>query len=103
MIASMMSDEKLTDGLCTTCNNSPSCFHHARRGLALFCEMFDNYLSPSEQVSSTKASSGGVTSTMTRSAADVSRLTGLCMNCEMRDSCRMPKPEGGVWHCESYQ
>lgn len=28
---------------------------------------------------------------------------GLCINCDVRDTCTFPKPEGGVWFCEEYQ
>jgi hypothetical protein len=28
---------------------------------------------------------------------------GLCMNCDVRDTCTFTKPEGGVWFCEEYQ
>jgi hypothetical protein len=34
---------------------------------------------------------------------EVSRYSGLCVNCEHRQSCTHPKPEGGVWHCENYE
>ena len=27
---------------------------------------------------------------------------GLCMNCDHRGDCSLPRPEGGVWHCEQY-
>lgn len=27
---------------------------------------------------------------------------GLCANCAKRTQCRLPQPEGGVWHCEDY-
>lgn len=27
---------------------------------------------------------------------------GLCSNCDNREECVFPKPEGGVWHCEEY-
>ncbi len=30
------------------------------------------------------------------------RAQGLCMNCDLRDTCAFPAPEGGVWHCEEY-
>jgi len=33
-----------------------------------------------------------------------SRLNkGLCMNCAHRDTCLLPRPESGVWHCEEYE
>lgn len=28
---------------------------------------------------------------------------GLCVNCEHRETCTYPKPEGGVWHCNEYE
>ncbi len=29
-------------------------------------------------------------------------LLGLCANCEKREFCNYPRPEGGVWRCEGY-
>jgi hypothetical protein len=34
---------------------------------------------------------------------DSSKHKGLCKNCKKRDSCQLPKPEGGVWRCEDYE
>jgi hypothetical protein len=28
---------------------------------------------------------------------------GLCANCEDRDTCTFPRPEGGVWRCNEYR
>jgi hypothetical protein len=28
---------------------------------------------------------------------------GLCVNCDHRETCTLPHPAGGVWHCEEYQ
>ncbi|MBI4834551.1 MAG: hypothetical protein HY811_07020 [Planctomycetes bacterium] len=28
---------------------------------------------------------------------------GLCMNCENRETCNRPQPEGGICHCEEYR
>jgi hypothetical protein len=28
---------------------------------------------------------------------------GLCKNCKKQKTCKLPKPEGGVWRCEDYQ
>lgn len=30
------------------------------------------------------------------------RRLGLCVDCVHRECCTLPKPEGGVWHCEEY-
>jgi len=31
------------------------------------------------------------------------KYKGLCVNCENRETCTYPKPEGGVWHCDEYK
>lgn len=28
---------------------------------------------------------------------------GLCQNCALRFTCRLPKPDGGVWRCRNYE
>jgi hypothetical protein len=28
---------------------------------------------------------------------------GLCQNCALRFTCRLPKPDGGVWRCRQYE
>lgn len=35
--------------------------------------------------------------------SDNERFKGLCMNCDNRFECLLPRPEGGVWHCEEYR
>ena len=91
-------------GLCSTCNNSPGCFFLASRGPALFCEMFDNYV-PSALWATGEAAPASVRPLVTVSRADteVSGCTGLCVNCENRQTCNLPRPDGGVWHCEEYR
>lgn len=95
----IMLESKQTMGLCSTCNNSPTCFHRARRGPALFCEMFNDYVDPSLNV----ALAGASTPSFAADAEDVSPYAGLCLNCEHRRSCSHPKPAGGIWHCENYE
>ncbi|MBN1788451.1 MAG: hypothetical protein JW806_08665 [Sedimentisphaerales bacterium] len=34
---------------------------------------------------------------------DESEFKGLCSDCENRKTCKFPKPEGGVWHCQEYR
>jgi len=34
---------------------------------------------------------------------DCGPFLGLCVNCEDRETCVYPKPDGGVWHCEEYR
>lgn len=91
-----MSASATSVGLCSTCNNVPECFHHARRGPALFCEMFDNFVSPGTMVASPPAS-------LRTAALPTWAEAGLCMNCEHQQRCGHPRPEGGIWHCEDYE
>jgi hypothetical protein len=37
-------------------------------------------------------------------AVDQPRIhQGLCVNCDVRETCTFSRPEGGVWYCEEYQ
>mgnify|MGYP003573204554 CR=1 FL=1 len=83
-----------TGGLCMTCNNSATCYHYARRGPALFCEMFDNYVA-------TKAAASATLPETPPQLTD-EKYAGLCMNCDHRMECRNAKTETGIWHCENY-
>ena len=92
-----------TGGLCSTCNNAPSCFYRATRGPALFCELFDDYVPSVERTRVEKALPSADSSAALRAAEEeTSKYTGLCVNCENRRTCAHPKPAGGVWHCEDY-
>lgn len=91
-------------GLCMTCNNGPSCFHRARRGPALFCETFDDYVPPVVRTAAKAASRMGNSQVAVRRAdEDTSRYTGLCMNCEHRKVCDTSRSATGIWHCENYE
>jgi hypothetical protein len=56
-----------------------------------------------ENPDGTASSAEGSASTSDEDERDSSRYKGLCRNCKKRDSCRLPKPEGGVWRCEDYE
>ena len=100
----VMPESTQTVGLCSTCNNSPSCFHRARRGPALLCELFDDYVAPSLGGGGRKTSTAAFSTTaFAGSGESASNYGGLCVNCEHRQSCWHVKPEGGVWHCEGYE
>jgi hypothetical protein len=93
-----------SEGLCMTCNNAPACYYHARRGPALFCELFDDYTPPIERGAVAPVAARERTSAVRRETPDSApTLTGLCINCEHRRACAHPKQEGGVWHCEDYE
>jgi len=34
---------------------------------------------------------------------ELSKYKGLCKNCKKKETCILPKPEAGIWHCEEYE
>lgn len=85
-------------GLCSTCDNCPDCVYRVSRGAdAQYCETFD---------CGNGASRAQTVTLVTRIEPQVreqTSLKGLCVNCENRDSCSLPKAESGIWHCEEYE
>jgi hypothetical protein len=96
-------ESTLTAGLCSTCNNSPTCFHRARRGPALFCELFDDYVAVPAGRNGGGMSRAAPASATRMAAEEAGRYAGLCINCEHRRTCSHPRPAEGVWHCEDYE
>jgi hypothetical protein len=86
-------------GLCQTCKHAEYCIYIRNDGPpVLQCEEFEVDGGPEAEsldVHANESTRPDVTSEK--------RLLGLCSNCEHRDTCRFPKPEGGVWHCEEYE
>ena len=92
--------------LCSTCRNADSCFFARGKDRPILqCEEFDVCEHAPRRMS------GGVNLPPAAAAGDESsfedidssRYTGLCRNCEQRESCKFSKPEAGVWHCGEYR
>ena len=81
--------------LCSTCNHASVC---ATRSLpdkpVFYCEEFDAYVAVPDRATSPTATSPRGSS---------GKHKGLCSNCEDHETCPIPKPEGGIWHCEEYR
>ena len=92
-------------GLCSTCNNNNNgvaCGYRALRGYdALFCEMFD--ISPDGRRGEVKTRFVTVKTSAVSEETGPEVYKGLCINCENRETCRLAKSEGGIWHCEEYK
>ena len=85
-----------------TCNNQPTCYHHARRGPAIFCELFDNYVPPHRRVIEELIPAAPVAAMASGTEeVDGGVYKGLCMNCDHRTTCGDRKTSAGVWHCEN--
>jgi hypothetical protein len=81
--------------LCSTCKHAAACGGRSTPERPIFfCEEFEvsgpAAPSPPERPAESSPAAPG-------------DYKGLCMNCEDRGTCTIPKPEGGVWHCEEYR
>ena len=86
--------------LCSSCKNAPDCtLQKDRQKPTLYCEEFEIDTRPSvEKVEKEKPLPA-----VSVEDKDLGKFIGLCSNCENRQTCTFPRPEGGVWHCEEYQ
>ena len=84
--------------LCSTCNHAEACRGRSTPERPIFfCELFESFV---------PASAAPAAPAAPRPAApskDAKEHKGLCMNCENRQTCSLPRPAGGVWHCEEYR
>lgn len=92
-------------GICEVCKNNLTCAYVRNPDLpVLQCEEFQGYEpQPAKIVRRRTTVSAGAGSVSSTATPDSSVLKGLCVNCDNRDSCIYPKPEGGVWRCEEYE
>jgi len=89
-------------GLCSTCKNAPHCtFPRDPQKPVFQCERFESE-EPSPMRAAARDESAASRSHATQGSGST-RFLGLCSNCEKRETCRLPKPEGGVWDCEEYR
>jgi len=91
---------KQTPGLCLTCINAENCIYRKRRGTdAIYCEMFDNGVYPNGQGKNKAVS----ISALAPEKVENTQYKGLCVNCAHRETCRLARFEGGIWHCDEYE
>jgi hypothetical protein len=84
--------------LCSTCNHAETCGRPSTPERPIFfCELFEAFV----PVSATAAKAAAPKSQAGRPAA--TGLKGLCMNCQKGQTCAIPKPDSGIWHCEEYR
>ncbi len=82
--------------LCSTCKHTEACGGRSTLEHPIFfCELFEVFAPPP-----TLTPVGPLES---QSRQDTSEYRGLCMNCANRNTCAIPKPEGGIWHCQEYR
>jgi len=83
-------------GLCMTCIHTGSCgFRRDVSQAVLECDEFDIGPTPEPQTFS------AAEKTVSEAKPSV-EFKGLCINCDVRQTCTFQKPAEGVWHCEEY-
>ena len=91
-----MSKPSIAGGLCLTCKFDPDCIYESWSDRAILqCEQFEM------RVVQSPAPAVPILSAAPR-ARESKTYPGLCSNCENRETCIYPKPEGGIWRCEEY-
>jgi hypothetical protein len=88
------------EGLCSTCKHYSSCMYPKCSDVPkIFCEEFECAAGPCSQ-SGFGVAPAAEPEVMTDVSAE--EFLGLCVNCELRDTCSHAKRTGGVWYCEEY-
>jgi len=98
---------EVNTGICSTCNYLVDCPQRLRTENPIwFCENYD------DSDGRASANNPGINITIpdegthrgnSSPTSSTPVILGLCVNCTQRDDCRLPHPEGGVWHCEEFR
>jgi hypothetical protein len=80
--------------ICPTCNNIKTCKHRKDTTRPVFfCEEFDDSSAPAQHV---------IVAGTSNPEKHVDITMGLCCDCDNRNSCKLARVPGGIWHCEEY-
>ena len=89
-----MTKAKESKDLCVNCKNTPECSLQ---------NSTDHPVHQCNEYEYVPGLSGMCISPNAAVAKNSRQLKGLCMNCENRETCDRPQPEGGICHCEEYR
>jgi hypothetical protein len=97
----IMSGDRIFSGLCLTCQNAAECTFPRDSARPIWqCEEFMGEARAPERVSMEGYSPSRTG--LIAAEKDLKTWIGLCKNCANRETCRYPKPDGGIWRCEEY-
>jgi hypothetical protein len=98
---------KLTqyNDICTTCNNAEICLAQGNKIRPVwFCEQFDDFDDTvTNSIPLLEKQPKYINYGSAKKEMDSRQFKGLCINCELRDTCANCNTESGIWHCEEYQ
>lgn len=91
-------------GLCANCNNRGKCLNFQTRGAVWHCNEHDTYNGNLAAAAvPLRRSVESPPAQPEASGARADGFKGLCINCDNRHDCRLPRSDYGVWHCEEYR
>ena len=80
-------------GLCSNCEKLETCTYPSTISETWFCEEYSVAKAPEQKAQ-----------TVDFHVDEVPEAKlGLCVNCELRGTCTLPRPSGGVWFCNEYE
>ena len=90
--------------LCCTCLHEEACLSVREMTTpVIHCELFEVEQPGDVRPRTMRAHTREVIETDSDVKEEPAGLMGLCINCDCRFDCRLPRPEAGVWHCEEYK
>lgn len=92
-------------GICITCNDGPTCVRRKSHGKPVwYCEEFDDYTPPpiKSAVSDSILAQDDRLIKSLESKTELTKYSGLCVNCEKRENCSFAKLGSEIWQCNEY-
>ena len=84
-------------GICSTCKHQNGCVYLSKTTEPIFhCNEF-------ETVEAEPVKTAVQEPQTEEKQTDTQTFKGLCVNCANRHTCKIHKPESGIWHCEEYE
>ena len=83
----------LYGGICSNCERLETCTYPSTTSETWFCEEYSVARAPDAKAKPVDMHVDEVPEPK----------MGLCVNCEARGTCTLPKPVGGVWFCNEYE
>ena len=99
-----MSDALNTVNLCSICFHQKKCEVEGKTGgLVTKCDDFKLDLTAVRKLNPfADVGTGNPDEGCSANSEPAGRSMGLCLFCSKRKMCQLPRPEGGIWHCEDF-
>ena len=98
-------EKKTREGICRICIHESYCaYRKSISGPVLQCEECEySESAPVKNITGVITFLPKLSDSTVKVDGGAGKFKGLCVNCDDREVCVYPKPEGGIWHCEEYR